>query len=194
MRLAHRHTLPAALRQTKQTLAPGLSLPYTNQTLLSEQPKRPRQRRAIHRKTRAQPLLIGLANLCQRCQQTELCDLQARFSQFLVVDPRYHPGEPAQVLTCARQLEKCVHRPFSKTLATLDVYTSTSIPLSSVMLTNISPDLPHWPFELPRDALVSSGIMCYALRHRSLHLEDPVGLRDYLFRLGIHLSRHPRRR
>jgi hypothetical protein len=54
--------------------------------------------------------LISLSRRSQRSEQTELRDLESRLSQLLIINPRYHPGEPAQVLTRAGQLEKCIHR------------------------------------------------------------------------------------
>src|ERR1700680_3931946 len=50
----------AFLRQTEQALPPVLAAPHTNPTLLQQRPQRARQRRTIHGKARAQPLLIGL--------------------------------------------------------------------------------------------------------------------------------------
>ena len=48
---------------------------------------------------------------------TELRDLQTCPSQFLVVNPRYHPAEAAKVLTRAWQLKKCIARLLCKSWA-----------------------------------------------------------------------------
>jgi hypothetical protein len=46
-----------------------------------------------------------------------LRDLKACTSQFLVVNPGYHPAEAAKVLTRAGQLKKCICRSLSKRLS-----------------------------------------------------------------------------
>ncbi len=86
--------LPARVR-LKQPLPPVLSTFDLNPALLPQQPQCPGQRCAIHGKARAQPFLIGLPGRSQRGKQAELRDLEACLSQFLVIDPRYDPGERA---------------------------------------------------------------------------------------------------
>src|SRR6266566_3690105 len=59
VRLSFCHLSLACLRETEQTLPPVLSAPHANPSLSPQQPQRPRQRRTIHGKARAQPFLIG---------------------------------------------------------------------------------------------------------------------------------------
>jgi hypothetical protein len=114
--LSPRQLSLACLRETEQALPPVLSAPDANPALPLQQPQRPRQRRTIHGKARAQPFLIGLFGGSQRGKQAELRDLKACLSQFLVVNPRYDPGEAAQILTGAGQLKKCIRGSLSKGL------------------------------------------------------------------------------
>lgn len=95
----------AALSETEQTLPPVVPGPHANPTLLQQQPQRPRQRRTVHGKARAQPLLIGLSGRSQRCQQAELRDFESCLPQFLVIDPGYDPSDAPQVLTRAGQMK-----------------------------------------------------------------------------------------
>ena len=67
----------ASLRETEQTLPPVLSAPHANPALPPQHPQRPRQRRAIHGKARAQLLLIGLSSRSQRGKQAELGDFES---------------------------------------------------------------------------------------------------------------------
>jgi hypothetical protein len=110
------HFSLASLRETEQTLPPVVSAPHTNPTLLQQQPQRPRQRRTIHGKARAQPLLIGLFSRSQRGKQAELRDFESCLPQLLVVDPRYDSSDAPQVLTRAGQIKQCCCRLLFKCL------------------------------------------------------------------------------
>jgi len=114
--LRHRDLSPACSGQGKQPLPPVLSAPGANPALFPQKPQRSRQCRTIHGKAGAQPLLIGLSHRGEGGEQAELRDLKTCASQFLVVNPRYHPAEATKVLTRARQREKCLHRLLSKSL------------------------------------------------------------------------------
>src|SRR5216683_8162123 len=116
VRLSLCHLSLACLRETEQALPPVLSPPHANPALPPQQPQRPRQRRAIHGKARAQPLLIGFFSRSQRGQQTELRDFESCLPQFLVIDPRYDSTDASQVLTCAGQVKQCCCRLLCKYL------------------------------------------------------------------------------
>src|SRR5882724_9133197 len=104
------HFSLASLRKTEQALPSVLSAPYANPTLPQQQPQRPRQRRTIHGKARAQTLLIGLFRRSQGGKQAELRDFESCLPQFLVIDPRYDSSDAPQVLTRAGQVKKCCCR------------------------------------------------------------------------------------
>lgn len=106
VRLRIRHLLFSGTRKVKKPLPPVPSAFDLDPSLFPQQPQGPGQRRAVHGKTCAQEFLIGLPSYRQRGEQAELRDLDACLSQFLVINPRYHPGEAAQILTRAGQVEE----------------------------------------------------------------------------------------
>jgi hypothetical protein len=112
--LSHRHLSPACTRQSEQALPPVFPPPRLNPAMFPQQPQRSRQSRTVHGKASAQPLLISLSHRSQCSEQTELRDLKACPSQFLVVNPRYDPAEAAKVLTRAWQVKKCICRSLSQ--------------------------------------------------------------------------------
>src|SRR6266481_10102430 len=93
------HLSLACLRETEQALPPVLSAPHANPSLSPQQLQRPRQRRTIHGKARAQPFLIGLFSRSQRGKQAELRDFESCLPQLLVIDPRYDSSGASQILT-----------------------------------------------------------------------------------------------
>jgi hypothetical protein len=82
------HLLFACPRETEQALSPVLSAPHANPALLSQQPERPRQRRAVHRKADTQTFLVRLPGRGQSSKQTELRDFESCLLQLLVIDSR----------------------------------------------------------------------------------------------------------
>src|SRR6266849_3380997 len=110
VRLSFCHLSFACLRETEQPLPPVLSAPHANPALPPQQPQRPRQRRTIHGKARAQPFLIGLFSRSQRGKQAELRDFESCLPQLLVIDPRYDSSDASQVLTRAGQVKQCCCR------------------------------------------------------------------------------------
>ena len=105
-RLSLCHCQLASLRETEQALPSVLSALHANPTLLHQQPQRPSQRRTVHGKARAQPLLIGLSSRSERGKQAELRDFESCLPQFLVIDPRYDSSDAPQVLTRAGQIKQ----------------------------------------------------------------------------------------
>src|SRR6266702_3148295 len=116
VRLSLCHLSLACLRETEQALPPVLSAPHANPALPPQQPQRPRQRRTIHGKARAQPFLIGLSSRSQRGKQAELRDFESCLPQLLVIDPRYDSSDASQVLTRAGQVKQCCCRLLLKRL------------------------------------------------------------------------------
>src|SRR5216684_430786 len=116
VRLSFCHLSFACLRETEQPLPPVLSAPHANPALPPQQPQRPRQRRTIHGKARAQPFLIGLFSRSQRGKQAELRDFESCLPQLLVIDPRYDSSDASQVLTRAGQVKECCCRLLFKCL------------------------------------------------------------------------------
>src|SRR5438034_11331658 len=104
------HLSLACLREAEQALPPVLSAPHANPSLSPQQLQRPRQRRTIHGKARAQPFLIGLSSRSQRGKQAELRDFESCLPQLLVIDPRYDSSDASQVLTRAGQVKQCCCR------------------------------------------------------------------------------------
>ena len=101
--------LPLSRRRQVEEVLPSVSSWFdANPTLFPHPVQGACQRGAIHNETRAQPFLIGLPHGGQCRQQTELCDLQACLSDFLVIDPRNDPREPAQALARAGEFKKRV--------------------------------------------------------------------------------------
>ncbi|SRR6266851_7501639 len=116
VRLSLCHLSLACLRETEQALPPVLSPPHANPALPPQRPQRPRQRRTIHGKARAQPFLIGLSSRSQRGKQAELRDFESCLPQLLVIDPRYDSSDASQVLTRAGQVKQCCCRLLFKRL------------------------------------------------------------------------------
>src|SRR5260370_6757429 len=110
VRLSLCHLSLACRRETGQALPPVLSAPHANPALPPQQPQRPRQRRTIHGKARAQPFLISLFSRSQRGKQAELRDFESCLPQLLVIDPRYDSSDASQVLTRAGQVKECCCR------------------------------------------------------------------------------------
>jgi hypothetical protein len=114
MWLSRRDLFLPCLRQAKYPLAPVFSWPDMNPTLLAQQGQRTCQRRAIHGKAGTQRFLVGLADDGERGQQAELGDFDSGLAKLLVINPRYDPGEAAQVLTRTGQFKQRVRSPHSK--------------------------------------------------------------------------------
>jgi hypothetical protein len=102
------------IRQAKYPLASVFSWPDMNPTLLVQQGQRTCKRRAIHGKPETQLFLVGPVDDSKRRQQAELGDFDSGLAKLLIINPRYHPGEAAQVLTRTRHVKKCVRGPNSK--------------------------------------------------------------------------------
>src|SRR6516162_885317 len=66
----------------------------------------PSQGCTVHYEAFAQPFLIHLAGCGQRHEQSELCNLEARLLQFLVINPRHDPRRATKVLADARQVKE----------------------------------------------------------------------------------------
>src|SRR6266536_1591346 len=82
--------LPLARRgQTEEVLSPVSSVFYANPAVLLHSVQGPRECRAVHYEAFAQPFLIHLTSCSQSREQSELCNLEARFLQFLVINSRY---------------------------------------------------------------------------------------------------------
>jgi NADPH:quinone reductase len=96
----------ARRRQTKEALSSVFSLLDANPALLPHPLQGPRQRRTVHYEAFAQPFLIHLAGYSQCREESELCNLEARLLQFLVINPRYDPRCAAKVLASARQVKE----------------------------------------------------------------------------------------
>ena len=105
VRLSLCHLSLACQRETEQALPPVLSPSHANPALPPQQPQRPRHRRTIHGKARAQLFLIGLSSRSQRGQQAELRDFESCLPQLLVIDPRYDSSNTPQVLARAGQIK-----------------------------------------------------------------------------------------
>jgi len=104
-------------RQAEEVLAPVSSLFDANPALLPHPVQGPRQRRAVHYEAFAQPFLIQLAGCSQCREKSELCNLEARLLQFLVINPRYDPGCAPKVLASARQVKERIGGSWFKCLS-----------------------------------------------------------------------------
>src|SRR5262249_52952356 len=92
--------------QTKEVLALVRSLRDAYPTSFLHSFQGPRQCSTVHDETFTQPLLIHLAHCSQSREQSELCDLEARLLQFLVINPRYDPRCAAKVLASTRHVKE----------------------------------------------------------------------------------------
>ena len=106
MWLAFCHLPLSRRRQAEDVLSSVSSGFDANPTLLPHPVQGARQRGAIHYKAFAQPFLIHLAGYCQCRQQSELCDLEARLFQLLVINPRHNPGCAPKGLAGTRQVKE----------------------------------------------------------------------------------------
>src|SRR5882724_8772445 len=93
-------------RQTEEVLSPVSSLFDANPALLPHPVQGPRQRRAVHYETFAQPFLIQLAGCSQCREKSELCNLEAPLLEFLVINPSYNPASAPKVLASAWQVRE----------------------------------------------------------------------------------------
>jgi hypothetical protein len=99
--------LPLSRRRKAEEVFPSVSSWFdANPTLLPHTLQGARQRGAIHYKAFAQPFLIHLAGYCQCRQKSELCDLEARLFQLLVINPCHDPGCAPKGLASTRQVKE----------------------------------------------------------------------------------------
>jgi hypothetical protein len=102
-------------------LSPVFSLFDANPALLPHPVQGPRQRRAVHYEAFAQPFLIQLAGYSQCREKSELCNLEARLLQFLVINSRYDPGCAPKVLASARQVKERIGGSWFKCLSLYNI-------------------------------------------------------------------------
>ncbi len=95
-------------RQAKHSLTPVFSGPDLDPALLAQHGQRACERSAVHGKTGAQCLLVGLANDGKSGEQSELGNFDSGFAEFLVVKPSHKSCETAKVLTGARERKERV--------------------------------------------------------------------------------------
>src|SRR5713101_4549481 len=95
-------------RQAKHSLTPVFSGPDLDPALLAQHGQRACERSAVHGKTGAQCLLVGLANDGKSGEQSELGNFDSGFAEFLVVKPSHKSCETAKVLTGTRERKERV--------------------------------------------------------------------------------------
>src|SRR5580698_3249939 len=99
--------LPFSRRaQAEEVLPSVFSWLDANPTLFPHPVQGARQSGAIHSKAFAQPFLIQLARYRQCSEKSELCDLEARLLQLLVINPGHDPGCASQCLASTRQVKE----------------------------------------------------------------------------------------
>src|SRR5262249_44593392 len=106
MRLSQRDLPLAGRAKSENPLSSVVAAPDLDPTLPPQQGQRPRQRRAVHGKARAQELLIAFAHFREGSEQSKLGDLYPGLPQFLVVNPRHDTSGAPKVLAGAGQREK----------------------------------------------------------------------------------------